>query len=229
MRSPQRLQTILDAALRIFGRVGFARAQIADIAREAGVSTGTLYNYVESKDALLLLCVERAYTPDVPLPEEFPVPAPSWDETLKRLEAGIDRFGRLDRLDKALAGDPPADIVEELRGIIEELYDLVATTRRGATALERSARDLPELAQVYFGRVRRRLLGNLGSYLEDRSDRGLLPPLPDPQVAARFAAEAVTWFARHRHGDPDAADISDDMARETAIVLVVRALTRGRD
>ena len=33
-----------------------AAAQMLDVARVAGVSVGTLYNYVEGKGALLLLC-----------------------------------------------------------------------------------------------------------------------------------------------------------------------------
>ena len=32
-----------------------------DIAAAAGVSVGTLYNYVEGKEALLLLCAERPF------------------------------------------------------------------------------------------------------------------------------------------------------------------------
>lgn len=225
-RSPQRLQAILDAALRVFGQVGFARAQIAEIAREAGVSPGTVYNYVEGKEALMLLCAERAFTPEAPLPTEFPVPASSWDETLAALESGLQAFVRLPLLEKAMASEqPPDDVASELRGIVEQLYDMIAVTRRGATALERSARDIPELAQAYFGRMRRELLGRLSDYVDDRVSRGLIPPVPDSAAAARFIAETVTWFARHRHGDPDAADISDDTARDTAVVLVVRALT----
>lgn len=224
-RSPQRLQAILDAALRVFGQVGFARAQIAEIAREAGVSPGTVYNYVEGKEALMLLCAERAFDPEAPLPTEFPVPASSWDETLAALESGLRTLVRLPLLEKALASErPPDDVADELRGIVEQLYEMVAVTRRGATALERSARDIPELAQAYFGRARRKLLGQLSDYIDDRVTRGLIPPVPDSTAAARFIAETVTWFARHRHGDPDAADVSDDTARDTAIELVVRAL-----
>src|SRR5690349_11014182 len=40
---------ILEAAERVFGRDGFEAAKMADIAREAGVAAGTLYNYFDSK------------------------------------------------------------------------------------------------------------------------------------------------------------------------------------
>jgi AcrR family transcriptional regulator len=46
-------QAIADAALDVFATEGFGRATMADIARRAGVSTGNVYRYFESKDALL--------------------------------------------------------------------------------------------------------------------------------------------------------------------------------
>jgi TetR/AcrR family fatty acid metabolism transcriptional regulator len=50
---------ILRAATRIFARDGFFNAQMADIAREAGVATGTVYLYFRSKDDLLVSIFER--------------------------------------------------------------------------------------------------------------------------------------------------------------------------
>jgi AcrR family transcriptional regulator len=41
---------ILDAAERLFLRVGYHDAKMADLAAEAGVAVGTLYNYFASKD-----------------------------------------------------------------------------------------------------------------------------------------------------------------------------------
>jgi AcrR family transcriptional regulator len=45
-------QAILGAALELFGRYGWRRTSIDDIARRAGVAKGTVYLYVESKEAL---------------------------------------------------------------------------------------------------------------------------------------------------------------------------------
>lgn len=45
--------TILRAATRVFARRGFFNAQVADVARVAGVAAGTVYLYFRSKDDLL--------------------------------------------------------------------------------------------------------------------------------------------------------------------------------
>ncbi len=41
-----RVTDIVDAALDVFSSVGFSRTQMSDVAAAAGVSVGTLYNYV---------------------------------------------------------------------------------------------------------------------------------------------------------------------------------------
>lgn len=46
---PDRRKEILEAALRTFGRKGYAAATNADIAREAGVTAAALYYYFPSK------------------------------------------------------------------------------------------------------------------------------------------------------------------------------------
>jgi AcrR family transcriptional regulator len=45
-------EAIFDAALQLFGRYGYRRTSIDDIARAAGVAKGTVYLYVENKEAL---------------------------------------------------------------------------------------------------------------------------------------------------------------------------------
>jgi len=50
----QRTQQILNAALAVFSRKGYGEATMPDIAHEAGVAVGTIYNYYESKRELLI-------------------------------------------------------------------------------------------------------------------------------------------------------------------------------
>ena len=50
----RRKQQILDAALAVFSKEGFAQATNADIARTAGLAEGTIYNYFQSKRDVLV-------------------------------------------------------------------------------------------------------------------------------------------------------------------------------
>ncbi|BCB02617.1 TetR/AcrR family transcriptional regulator [Bacillus sp. KH172YL63] len=50
----QTQQNIMEAAKHIFSEKGYGQASMVEIAQEAGVGTGTIYNYFPSKGALLL-------------------------------------------------------------------------------------------------------------------------------------------------------------------------------
>ena len=50
---------ILTAAQDLFGQHGFKRVAIDEIAKKAGVSKGTVYNFAESKDDLYFKVVEK--------------------------------------------------------------------------------------------------------------------------------------------------------------------------
>ena len=54
-----RRNQILDAAAKVFAEKGFHPTTIKDIANEAGIAHGTIYNYFENKTALLLGIFDR--------------------------------------------------------------------------------------------------------------------------------------------------------------------------
>lgn len=54
-----RREQIIDAAAIVFAEKGFHRATIKDIAKQAGIADGTIYNYFENKTALMLGILER--------------------------------------------------------------------------------------------------------------------------------------------------------------------------
>lgn len=50
---------IVSAAERVFVRSGFVNAKMADIAEEAGLAAGTLYNYFDSKERIFRTLLEQ--------------------------------------------------------------------------------------------------------------------------------------------------------------------------
>ena len=52
-RTQQRRQLILETAVECFVTKGFHRSSIRDIASEAGISIGNVYNHFQSKEALI--------------------------------------------------------------------------------------------------------------------------------------------------------------------------------
>ncbi len=54
MRDPAKAQRIVEAAIRVFARSGYYHSRVADIAREAGIASGTVYLYFRTKDDILV-------------------------------------------------------------------------------------------------------------------------------------------------------------------------------
>ena len=82
---------ILSAATRVFARHGFFNAQVADVAREAGVAAGTVYLYFRSKDDLLTSIFEESMNRAL-------------EETERALEGVTDPIERLHRLARVHLG-----------------------------------------------------------------------------------------------------------------------------
>lgn len=225
-----RLEAVVDAATAVFGERGYRRTRMAHVARALGVATGTLYGYVAGKEALFALCVERAFgDPAVLRAVDLPAPTPDPEETRERVRRRLARSAEAatPRLSVALTRERVERPAAELAGLVAELYDAIAANRRGMQLLERSAAERPELAAVFFGEERERLLGRWERYLERRAAAGCLAapaPAPDRAVAARLVLETCAWFAWHRHGDPAPPDFDEARARETVVALLTRAL-----
>jgi AcrR family transcriptional regulator len=64
-RADDRPREICAAALEVFAEKGFAAAKLAEIARRAGVSKGTLYLYFKDKEELFRAVVRDAIAPNV--------------------------------------------------------------------------------------------------------------------------------------------------------------------
>ena len=56
-------ERILKAAVKVFARDGFFHAKVEEIARVAGVATGTTYLYFENKDYILITIFEEEMVP----------------------------------------------------------------------------------------------------------------------------------------------------------------------
>ncbi|MEI6666812.1 MAG: TetR/AcrR family transcriptional regulator [Acidobacteriota bacterium] len=90
-----RHDAILRAATRVFARHGFFNAQVADVAREAGVAAGTVYLYFKGKDDLLASIFERTMRTAI---DEGRAALAGITDPLPRLTAiarlHLDRLGR---------------------------------------------------------------------------------------------------------------------------------------
>jgi AcrR family transcriptional regulator len=210
----------------VFARRGYRRTQMADVAREMGVSAGNLYNYVDSKEALFYLVLRRMFG-ERPgeRPLDLPVTGASVTVTSAWVAKRLDFVSDFPELEGALAAGRSASQDAEVEAIVGELYDVLARMRLGVDMIERSADDLPELAEV-FGEVRRELFARYERYLQQRGRTGT-SGATEPRAVAHLIVEVCWWAAGRRPHDPQATGISDATARQAVCRFVADALTAG--
>jgi AcrR family transcriptional regulator len=224
---PERFQELVEAATRVFIAQGYRRTQMADVAKAMGLAKGTLYLYVESKEALFDAVVRHADRPHpIPAPPELPLRTPAPEATLAEVERRLAEGGALPVLAAALARSRVGAVRAELEAVAGELYDALARHRIGIKLLDRCALDYPELAKLWYRAGREGALFLLTRYLEDRIRRRRVRAFADTDVAARIVLETLIFWAVHRHWDPQPQAVDEATARSTAIGFVVSALAK---
>jgi AcrR family transcriptional regulator len=221
--SEERLASLAQAATRVFGRLGYRGTRMADVASEAGMSSGSVFTYVESKEALFHLVFLHGFGLLDQRAPDLPLPTPEPGETVKVIEESL-RTIPIPALREALRHEQPVDIAEEFRGIIEERYSIQERLWPIFAVIERSAVEIPEIEEFYFGRTRVGYFRTFAGYLEQRMGDGYLRKMPDAAVTARLISEAISWFAWHRHEGRDADLYDDRTARDTVVEFTSAAL-----
>ena len=229
----ERFPEVIAAAVRVFATDGYRSARMSDVARDAGLSEAALYRYVDGKEGLFVLAIRHALLLE-PLPAEddpnggFPLTTPPLAEMIseaREFVAAEVPFGSLaEALLLAESNDPAA----ELESIMRELFTLEEQTSQAADMIERSARELPELADLLNSGLRAPVLTALTGYLDSRAKSGQLRATPNAAATARLVLETLTWFARHRLSDPYGAAIPARLAQDTAIDALLHALVPAR-
>jgi AcrR family transcriptional regulator len=219
-----RLQDVVTAATHVFAVEGYRRTQMATIARELGASPGTIYNYVEGKQALFFLVLRRCFG-DKPgaQPPSIPVPTPSAEDIAAWFRGRLDFVDDFPRMEQALRRRRARDINEELIDVVGELYDVLERMSDGLEVLERSMTDWPQLLAEFL-RVRQTLLDRVVRYLSQRLAVGQIRAVPDVEAAARVLIESTSWLARRRSRDPQSAHIDSPTARSTVTDILANGL-----
>lgn len=221
-RGVDRTREVARAALGAFCDGGYRLTQIAHVSERLGVSVGTIYRYVDSKEALFHLAALEAVG-EAPDELAAPLKVSGIADTARRLREIIAGDRLWSRLEAALAAPAPADVRAEAREIAEQLYDSISRRAPIVQLLDRCAHETPELTEIFDRRVREPLMRDLVAWA---GKRGLAGGAGVSSAAAltRGAMEAIAWLAKTRRGDPTAAWMTDEDARGAAVTIFVNAL-----
>jgi AcrR family transcriptional regulator len=222
-----RFQNLIEAATAVFLEQGYRRTQVADVAARMGLAKGSVYTYVESKEALFDCVLRNADGSDpIELPETLPVASPPPGATLATVQERLAEEGALPALGAALSRARVANVRLELETVLGELYDALARHRTAIKLLDRCAPDYPELAKLWYRGGREGALSLLARYVDERTRRGRLRRFEDTAVAVRIILETLVFWAVHRHWDPSPQAVDEASAKRTALAFLTSALVK---
>jgi AcrR family transcriptional regulator len=219
-----RFDELVDAATEVFIARGYRLTQMSDVAEAVGVAKGTLYGYVESKEALFALCLSHAdRSGTMERPGKLPVATPSRGELAATLKRVLSERSIPPRLSAAAARDHADDPRAELEQVVRELYATLERFHKGIKLLDRCS-DHPELGAIWKSLGREGPRAVLARYLDRRMAGGQLRPVHNVRLAARMIIEVCTTWAVHIKWDRTPEDFDPDEARENAVDFLVSAL-----
>jgi len=200
-RKDARPQEILEAALSVFAKKGFAAARMEQIAARAGVSKGTIYLYFDSKEAVF-----RALVHEV-------------------LGNQITRFTDFAR---ASSGPVAPVIADILRGIGHFISTSNRVVLPKIVIAE--AGNFPDLARIYREEVIENGLALFAGLLKKGMATGEFRTLPIPHAARLCIAPVLLgaiWRTTFAQLDSEPYDYAGLI--EAHIATLLRGLKRGEN
>ena len=182
--NPEKRRQILEGARRVFSSLGFDAANMSDIAREAGVSKGTLYVYFENKEQLFtaLIDQERAL-----IQADLFATLADGTDSAQTLRAFGQRFARLMTQER---------IVRAQRVVVS------------------MAERMPDLTRAFYAAGPKATAARLADWLAAQTEAGSLAIADPDLAAAQFIDLCQTLLSRPRlYGAADGEPGEDGIAR----------------
>ena len=224
---PERFGRLVEVATETFIARGYRMTQMADVADALGVAKGTVYLYVESKEALFDAVLRFADEHATPSPPTLPWKTRGEHATVAYVRERLASEASELVLIRALGRPRPASASAELSEIVRDLYRRMARNRKRLKLVDRCALDHPELAAVWFHEGRWAQHAALAHYFQRRITEGALRPVTSASIAARFVLETIAFWAIHRHWDPSPQPLVEEEVEPTLVELVLHGFEKS--
>jgi len=195
VRSAERRDAILSAALDEFSTRGFEAARLDDVARRAGVAKGTIYLYFRDKESLFQELIRAMLTP---------------------LVGTIEALGQAEL--------PLPELANRIAEIfVREVYE--TRRKDVIRLMISEGRRFPKLAEFYYREVLARIISAVRSLLRRAAARGEVPEglAEFPQIIAAPGLVAIVWSGLFERFEP--LDVRKMMKTHVELLFAPRRAT----
>ena len=180
-----RLDDVYKAASRLFITQGYGPTQVSQVAKEAGIATGSMYNLFSGKKALLHFVLIRTFDPDHSKQEiSHPIPEVPMSVLL----------GYLNQITNALFSEVKE--ASSFSQLISGIFDYAARYQVAFNIVNWNNQEFPELGDAYDKAISE-LYTLMEAILLRFIESGHIRPVEYPRLHIRNILENITWWAMH--------------------------------
>ena len=214
-----RIQAIEKAAVSLFLRQGYSKTQISHIAKEVGVSVGTIYHDFAGKKEIMHYMLKSIIDPSF---AERQLPRPIRDDHFAGLEEEV--IAVLKESSQKFREPLERGLVDySFEALISDTFDLLSRYGAGCLFIEKNQYDFPYLAK-YYKKYREEFLAVMGQYLQAFVEKGQVRMLDDIALTTMLIVEILSWWAMDmRWISFEISDVSAEDAKKVCMDNIISA------
>ncbi len=215
----QRIKEISDAATRLFLQQGYAKTQISHIAKEVGVSVGTIYLDFAGKKEIMHFILKCTVDPSF-IERDFE--RPIRDDLFLGLENEIiSLFEKSENDFAAHLRNNAADY--DFETLISDAFDILSQYAAGCLFIEKNQFDFKNLAE-HYSTYRKQFFNTMIDYLKVFIEQGTVRPMEHLELSVTLMIEILSWWAMDiRYTTFETKDIPVELAKQVCMDNIIAA------
>ena len=216
--SDTRLQLVFDEASRIFINQGYARAQIRDIVKATGVSTGALYSLFSGKKAILCFIVRCVIDSEyIDSDFGFPIQEDSFSVLSDQLKQVF--IDTTDKFRAILDTDIESYTFDRM---LSEVFDHISKYKIILLLIENNPRENSGLWDFYV-EYRKRFFDIFNRFIDAYIKLGVVRPLEDCGLSVNLMIETLAWWAMKADYQTFEIGVSTEKAKQVCLDALIHA------
>jgi AcrR family transcriptional regulator len=193
MPRDNRLYDIVTAAGRLFVLKGYHQTQISDIAKDTGISTGSIYNLFAGKKAIFQFVLACIFDENFILKDRtLPITEMDTHELEKQI---VERFeASMKDIFQHTSGETVN--TPSFRDVLSKAFDFISKYGTGLLIFERNTSGWQDLCAVYFER-RKTFIKAFENCVDLYIQKGEIRHLEQPEHHTRLIIETLSWWGMH--------------------------------
>lgn len=218
MKDSERLKKVAEAAGFLFIRPGYASTKMKDVANQADLSVGTLYNLFEGKEALLDFVFLCNLDPEILYKDfDFPIKRAKEKDLVDQIS---DTYKKMTwEFEEKFVSH--SNSTNTLKDLLDDLFNIMELYGQYFLIIEKNPTINAKLLDLHTN-YRKMLFKNVHDFLSKMINQGQIRQLSYPSYDARLIIDTIMWWCAHKRYD--SFELETNYSSQITRTVVIGAL-----